>query len=70
MARAARLSGHEEDVEDEDIEEILEIEEKERNHPAAIKQMVEWWVFFVDLRYNDGLGWGCSDNLMFVYHEN
>ena len=40
MARAARLSGREDEIDDDDIEEVLEIEEKERNHPSAIKEMV------------------------------
>ncbi|XP_067931571.1 vacuole membrane protein 1-like isoform X2 [Watersipora subatra] len=39
MARAARLSGVEEEIDDDDIEEILHIEEKERNDPASIKEM-------------------------------
>lgn len=40
MARAAKLSGTEEDMDNDDIEEILEIEEKERDHPEQVKQMV------------------------------
>lgn len=40
MARAAKLSGTEDEIDDDDIEEVLEIEETEREHPAAIKRMV------------------------------
>lgn len=40
MARAARLSGHEDETDDDDIEEVLELEEKERSDPSALKDMV------------------------------
>ena len=40
MARAAKLSGTEDELDDDELEEILDIEEKERDHPESIKHMV------------------------------
>lgn len=40
MARAAKLSGTEDDLDDDELGEILDIEEKKRDHPESLKNMV------------------------------
>jgi len=39
MARAAKLSGTEDDLDDDELGEILDIEEKKRDHPESLKNM-------------------------------
>lgn len=40
MARAARISGTEADLEDDDIEEMLEIEQNEGKDASELKDLV------------------------------